>query len=94
MSELYTRENWEGLMKAINAGERCQITDDIFDYFLDVLPPKFMHRQVELINGDHVTASFGFAEGAMQVIAFWRRTAVEGGAQYFAQQSKLWSNGY
>lgn len=91
---IYTRENWEPLMKALNEGQRCQINDEIFDYFLDVLPPKFMGQVVELVDGERIRASFGFAEGAMQVIAFWRRTVVDGQAQYFAQQSKVWSNGY
>jgi hypothetical protein len=86
---IYTRQHWEAFMKAVHAGERCQIDQDIYDYFLDVLPPKFMYAPVELVNGERITAAFGFAEGAMQVIAFWR-----GEANYFAQQTKVWSNGY
>jgi hypothetical protein len=91
---IYTREHWDAFMKAVHAGERCQIDQDIYDYFLDVLPPKFMYAPVELVDGERITAAFGFAEGAMQVIAFWRRTVVDGQANYFAQQTKVYSNGY
>lgn len=55
-----------------------EIDEEMFDYWLDVLPPVFMRRTVQLDNGDTVIASFGFAEGDMTPIAFYK----EGGKFY------------
>jgi len=62
--------------------------EEMFDYFLGVLPPQFMGREVELVDGSKQRAAFGFAEGAERITAFW----AEGG-NFFAQHTKLISNG-
>jgi hypothetical protein len=48
-----------------------QVSEEVFDYFLEVLPPVHMRRFVKLTNGQNVMASFGFREGAEPTVAFW-----------------------
>ena len=55
-----------------DAGECCTISEELFNYFLGVLPPIYMNRNVELVDGDKTLASFGFAEGWERITAFWR----------------------
>ena len=60
-------------LKAMHSGETFEMDEDSWDYWLNVLPPVFMHRAIKLMNGDTVSATFGFAEGEEQITAFWRR---------------------
>jgi hypothetical protein len=69
-------------------GRRCLIDKGMFYYFLEVLPPRFMGREVELVDGSKRMAAFGFAEGAERITAFW-----EDGGHFFAQHTKLISSG-
>lgn len=83
MDKVYTRENWAEFIAAENRGEQLEVDEDIFDYFLEVLPPVYMYRTVELPNGTQVRTTFGFAEGAEPVTAFWK---LDG--RYFCQRTK------
>jgi hypothetical protein len=77
---------------AIDRGERVEIAEDLFNDWLDMLPPVFVNCGVELITGERVRASFGFAEGADPVIACWY-TTTDGKRQFFAQKTKLHGRG-
>lgn len=90
---MFTKERFADFIAARERGERCEIDQAIFDYFLDVLPPVFMDRWVTLNDGStRVRAAFGFAEGAERVTAFWRaRTPL--GLRYFAQHTTLIARG-
>jgi hypothetical protein len=68
---------------AMNAGERVEVDCEMFDYFLDALPPVFLFRVVTLPDGEIVKAVFGFAEGANPIIVFWRDSK-----RFLAQQIK------
>jgi hypothetical protein len=58
-------ETWEQMIQRINvAGRIHRITEEVFDYFLEVLPPRWM-------RGNH----FAFAEGADPLQLFWSRRA-------------------
>lgn len=79
----YGGQDWDEAMQKLNSGEEIEINTEFFDYFLEVLPPVYMGKFVETVNGKHVLASFGFAEGAEQVKAFW-----ECAGRFFACQTK------
>lgn len=81
-------EMWEKL----DRGERVQIDEELFEECLEILPPTFMGRRVELVDGTNVVADFGFAEGdGVPIIAFWKTRGADAG--YFAQNTKLRTRG-
>ncbi len=61
-----------------------EVAADLFDYFLEVLPPVWMNRSLRLPTGEIRTCSFGFAEGHERITAFFRRPSAGGGYRYFA----------
>jgi hypothetical protein len=64
-------EAWPETIERISvAGRIAQISDEVWNYFLDVLPPKLMGR-----------GYFCFAEGQEPLRVFWRR-----GGACFARQ--------
>lgn len=94
MIEAFTHENdFAAFIAARNCGECCLIDEEMYLYFLEVLPPRFMGRIVELVDGHEVRADFGFAEGAERITAFWRRGKDDGTDLHFAQHTKLISRG-
>lgn len=68
-----------GLLHDLDDGKKREITEEDFDYFLDVLPPAAMGFRW---NGEKW--SFGFAEGADYVYAFKKE-----GGRYYAQKTNL-----
>jgi len=55
-------EDWQATIERIHVTGRVHaITEEIFDYFLDVLPPKL-----------HGGPWFAFAEGQQPLTIFWR----------------------
>lgn len=63
---------WDEFIKAMHSKEIFECDEEMFNYWLGVLPPVHMARNVVLPNGKEVRASFGFAEGAEEVTVFWR----------------------
>lgn len=64
-------ENWPALMaRTAQHGVVCAIDKETYDYFLNVLPPKYMGQ------------GFAFAEGAEPLRWFWRANA----EQFFCRQ--------
>jgi len=76
--------NW----KEIQEGKIVEVTEEEFDSFLNALPPKFFKREVGLMNGQRVIASFGFCEGMDRITAFWQDKG-----RYYAADTVLFSNG-
>jgi len=68
-----------GLLHDLDDGQKREITEADFDYFLDVLPPVAMPLKWK---GEHW--SFGFAEGHDYVYAFKKE-----GGKYYAQKTDL-----
>jgi hypothetical protein len=68
-----------GLLHDLDDGRKREITEEDFDYFLDVLPPVAMPLKW---NGERW--NFGFAEGYDYIYAFRKE-----GGKYFAQKTKL-----
>ena len=62
LSRLPATEDWDGMiLRTHTSGIVCEIKEETYWYFLEVLPPHFMG------NGSH----FGFAEGAEPLRLFW-----------------------
>ncbi len=81
-------EQWEAFLAAWKRGERLKISESIYWYFLEVLPPIFYARKnVELVTGDRIVANFGFAEGAERITAFWM-TETRSKPDYFLQYTR------
>lgn len=83
-TQAYTMENWKETVEAINSGEMVEVNEEVYWYFLEVLPPVFMNKKFKFIDGQIVRASFGFAEGAESIKVFWKE-----GGKYFCRQSTL-----
>jgi hypothetical protein len=77
-------DSWREFIEAMHSGQPAEIDQELFDYFLDVLPPVYMGRTVKLATGETVRASFGFAEGAEIITAFYRL----GGRLYCCQTTE------
>ena len=55
-------EIWSEMIRRMTApGALCEVSEDTFDYFLDVLPPRWMGRE-----------GFAFGEGMDYVRLFWK----------------------
>jgi len=79
---MYNMDTNKEFIQAIEEGKECEIDEEIFDYYLDVLPPAAMGSTVTLVDGRKVNVPFCFAEGAMNMIAFWSKDG-----KYYAQQT-------
>lgn len=64
---------WDAFIAAMHSGQPFECDEEMWYYWLEVLPPAWMRRQVVLPDGTRVLAAFGFAEGAEQVTAFYRK---------------------
>jgi hypothetical protein len=79
---------WNEFVKAMRSGTPVKITEEIFNNFLDVLPPVHMRYNAKLPGGRIVQASYGFAEGYEQVVAFWQDKKDK---QYYCCRTEEWN---
>jgi hypothetical protein len=85
---LFTYENdLAAFCAARDRGELCEVNAEMYDYFLEVLPPVHMGRTVTLCNGKRQFADFEFAEGAERITAFWEQHPEPGVAIFYAQHT-------
>ena len=78
--KIYTyADDFKEYIAASDRGEICQIDEEMFYYFLEVLPPQYMNRDREIDGHGIIRCSFGFAEGAGHIIDFWRGRVLNGG---------------
>jgi len=81
-------EDTGGFLEHIEANKRAQVTEQYFEYWLDLLPPRIMGRSVVLVDGSACYCSFAFCEGVPSErnppVAFWRET--KDGEKWFAQR--------
>ena len=93
MAEIYTMDNLTAYCAALDTGDMVEVDEELWMYFLEVLPPVRMGYKARVPNAERdgfteIHASFGFAEGAEPVTAFWRtRDVGQGEARYFAQRT-------
>lgn len=83
-----TTEQWQDFIKAMNSGERFQVDEEMFYYWLEVLPPVFMNREITFLpghEGHRMYVSFGFAEGAEPITVFWVDPSDK---HFYGQQTK------
>lgn len=62
-----TQEEWETFLSLRDKGERLEIDESMFDYWLEVIPPVAMNFPFQ-----ERTISFSFAEGDEPRTFFWR----------------------
>jgi hypothetical protein len=79
---VYTCADWAATIAAMHSHQRIEIDQEVFDYFLEVLPPVYMGRRITLPGGARCHATFGFAEGTEEITAFWRE-----GDRFFCQRT-------
>ena len=86
-------ERWKEFLAARDRGERLQIDLEMFDYWLNVLPPQFMGRLVRLADGQECYADFGFAEGLEPVIAFFSSPGRNPSRFYCQRTARMFGRG-
>jgi hypothetical protein len=98
--KIYTYENDFAAFVKDNDGSRVlRIDDELYYYWLEVLPPVYMGRVVPVVV-DGVTyqkrCSFGFAEGREYITDFWSagKDPATGEGVYFAKKSTRLNRGY
>lgn len=65
---------WEEFIKVFTSGQRFEVDEEMWDYWLEVLPPVFMYKEIDYFPGREgipTRASFGFVEGADYITVFW-----------------------
>jgi hypothetical protein len=79
---------WDAFIKAMDSGEQFECDEGMYDYWLGVLPPRFMGKYVSWPDGQQVLAGFGFAEGADYITAFWKV-----GERFFGRRTNIMARG-
>jgi hypothetical protein len=74
-----TPEDWKEFLLKMNSGEEVEITKDMFDYWMECLPP----RKFGNVPFNGKTWRFAFAEGA-ETLTFFRCDSL--GRRYFCQK--------
>ena len=68
-----TNEEWKGFIEDFNTvGKTLEIDEEMMYYWLEVLPPVFMHKAIPYPDPKHpMRYSFGFAEGTENIHLFY-----------------------
>lgn len=74
---VHTAADLSAFHTARDQGGIVEVDEELFFYYLEILPPVFMYRTL-YVAGSLRRISFGFAEGAERITAFW-----EEGNRYF-----------
>lgn len=82
------QDKWHLFIQALNSGEKVEMDERLWYYFLEVLPPIFMGEEIDYFPGHEgtptkVKSSFGFAEGCEPIKVFWREDG-----RFYGQRSK------
>lgn len=80
-------------LRALDSYKPFEIDEETFDYFLEVLPPVYMNKNVKLPDGTSVVADFGFAEGSEEVTAFYSVVSVENTLFFACKTHQMNRNG-
>jgi hypothetical protein len=75
---------------ALDRGERVEIDDETFHYFMEVLTPRHMGRTVTLADGSRQRTDFEFAMSEKEeevVRGFWAVPEPDGWFRYYAQNT-------
>jgi hypothetical protein len=89
--KIYTYENdFQQFVKDNDGSRVLRIDEEMFFYWLEVLPPVYTHEPVKIAfpEGDSIIiCSFGFAEGRETVTDFWRSEDKDGNEVYYCKRS-------
>ena len=80
-------EEWKEFIAARDSGEKFEVNEEMFYYWLEVLPPRFMNKDITFLPGHEghpMRIDFGFAEGREEITVFWRSAA---GKRFFGQRT-------
>ena len=77
---------WTEFLRKMHSGDQLEIDETVYDYFLEVLPPKY--GRFPLADGRTIGCDFGFAEGAEPITAFWRRAG-----RFYCQRTAAMARG-
>lgn len=89
-----TKEEWKEFIEIMNSGERFEVDEEMYYYWLEVLPPIFMYQHIDFLpghEGHKMQVDFGFAEGCEYITVFFRSPD---GKQFFGQRTKKRARGY
>ena len=82
---IYKYDDWQGgagdFLTAMHSGQVFECDEDMYYYWLEVLPPSYLKNPVTLPDGQQVRSDFGFAEGAEPITAFWKTKDRKDGAE-------------
>jgi len=81
---IYGMDDFKLYVEKIERGYTLEITEELFNYWLNVLPPVWMRRNFTFKDGLNIPASFAFAEGSENLVIFWRD-----GKKFFARKSNI-----
>ncbi len=79
---LYTMKNLKALGEALDRDETAEVDREVYIWYLEVLPPAFQPYKAKFKDNSERDCSFGFAEGRMLIIAFWKENK-----RYYCRQS-------
>lgn len=88
-----SKEDWQEFITAINSKDRFEIDEEMYYYWLDVLPPVFMHQWIDFLpghEGHKMFCEFGFAEGADYITVFFRSPD---GKHFYGQKTNKMAKG-
>ena len=83
-----TTPEWGEFINAMHSGEQFEVDEEMFFYWLEVLPPIFMGEAITYLPGHEghtMRCDFGFAEGAEPITVFWRDLPNK---KYFGQRTE------
>jgi hypothetical protein len=100
-TEVYTRADchdakWAEFIEAMGSGQRFEVDEEMFDYWMDVLPPVLMNQNILFFPGRKgipTPVSFGFAEGADYITVFWVDGPKEGPKHFYGQRTDKMARG-
>lgn len=85
-----TKEEWKEFIATMNSGDKFEVDEEMYYYWLEVLPPIFMHKWIDFLpghEGHKMRVEFGFAEGADYITVFFR--SLDGKRFYGQKTNKM-----
>ena len=95
---MYTRAAWtdggrDPFIKAMHSGDEIEIDEEMYFYWLEVLPPIFMNERIPWPDPQHpMLYDFGFAEGTEPITMFYS-SGSNGDKRYFCRRSNIINKG-
>ena len=83
---MQTGSQWQAFIHALRHGERCEVTYEVWEHFLESVPPRFQNRYFA-IDGETRHVDFGTGEGGDPTTYFWRNNYKSNETRYFCQEA-------